>query len=695
MEIKNKLRNPLIAVILILLIAIIAILATVGIWKFRSKPVERVIVQKEYLKSEQESRNVCESPECITLAHQLLNWRDKNVDPCDNFYRASCGNYIEHNMVDGTRNTKKGKVVKRLIKEFLVQNHTSESKSEYTMKLLYQKCEALRNQTIFEHTHEHTMKEVLNDILSLGPWPMIEENWKASKFDLNAMLSNMAKLGHLDFGLFEVQLLHGKVVGVNVNYESVHNGEHKMHEIISAILTANNITFNSTKIDRSITEVYEFYEELKKNGTGFDKLRQFAPNIQFEKILKNLIHPETGDWTKLKSKIEHGDKVFNRFKGNKEVRNETLARILSNWLVLKFIENSYSTISWKASVAHDRACDDVVFHTLPRATLRAFVRNHFDRKNLKIVSEMLEETRKTYLEIIANTTWLSEEGKRRASLKMSTMKKLIGYPEEYDEEGKLDSTFGTLHVTESDSLYTIMKKIKRYRTELLMDFVAFELSLDPTRELMEVNAFYASYMNQMSIMIPFIDQPNMDPSFPAYAKYALTGNILGHEMGHSIDPAGIEWNEEGHYEKWMPKEDVKLYEERIRCLRDQYDNYDDPDFGKNLDSSRVINEIVADRHGIDATFHTYRRLNITNDPKMIGFEDVPSERMIYHVMALDYCAPRSVSTLEYTLQHTNHPTNSFRVNGIFSNLKSFAEAFNCPVGSPMNPEKKCELLVEK
>ncbi|CAL2031872.1 unnamed protein product [Caenorhabditis brenneri] len=61
----------------------------------------------------------------------------------------------------------------------------------------------------------------------------------------------------------------------------------------------------------------------------------------------------------------------------------------------------------------------------------------------------------------------------------------------------------------------------------------------------------------------------------------------------------------------------------------------------------------------------------------------------------DYCAPKSVSTLEYTLQHTSHPTNSFRINGIFSNLKSFAEAFNCPVGSPMNPEKKCELLVEK
>lgn len=38
-----------------------------------------------------------------------------------------------------------------------------------------------------------------------------------------------------------------------------------------------------------------------------------------------------------------------------------------------------------------------------------------------------------------------------------------------------------------------------------------------------------------------------------------------------------------------------------------------------------------------------------------------------------------------------HSTARLRVIGPVSNSEDFAKAFNCPVGSPMNPENKCNI----
>ena len=38
-----------------------------------------------------------------------------------------------------------------------------------------------------------------------------------------------------------------------------------------------------------------------------------------------------------------------------------------------------------------------------------------------------------------------------------------------------------------------------------------------------------------------------------------------------------------------------------------------------------------------------------------------------------------------------HAPRYARLNGVIQNFPQFAEAYNCPIGSIMNPEKKCPL----
>ena len=48
-------------------------------------------------------------------------------------------------------------------------------------------------------------------------------------------------------------------------------------------------------------------------------------------------------------------------------------------------------------------------------------------------------------------------------------------------------------------------------------------------------------------------------------------------------------------------------------------------------------------------------------------------------------------TLKVRISNLAHPPGQFRVLGSFQNIQHFANDFNCPEGSPMNPVDKCEV----
>ncbi|PIC29403.1 hypothetical protein B9Z55_020986 [Caenorhabditis nigoni] len=588
-DITTKSHHPM-KTITIVFIWIFALYAALLIVKNHEKPQPPSTPSRPALEPVKH-KGVCKSPECITLAHQLHNWRDVSVDPCQNFFKAVCGKYNEHSLLNHAHLHRNTKLVANVIKEHLHKDLSSSSKSENAMKIFFDKCEATNRMNLTQ-VDLNEKQEILKMIKQVGSWPMLNKSWNESEFDLNGKNGVIKKIK---------QIYSAPISKFDVN-------------------VSNMTTTDTEELEKDIVEI------LKVNNVLFD---------------------------------------------------------------LKSIQEDVRSI---AKLANDIAeLHSLVMNIFPLAALRVYVRNHYDKENLELASEMVEEIRENLIETFMQSTWLHETTRMRAIRKAELMKKVIGYPPEFEVPGALDNFFESVTFSDTESYFTTYNKALKLLQEQYSDYHSGFLSIAPDIRYVSSGAHYRPWENSLTMQIPLIDDPYFDSTYPEYARIASIGEVIGHEMGHGFDTTGRKRDENGEKYDWWTPEDSAEYDRKTQCLIDQYNNYDDPDFGKNLNGSKTVAEMAADLIGISVSLKTYNKVDFSKEPSIFGFEDEKPDKLFFHITALNWCRARDTTPLATQLT-LDHPTSSFRVNGVFSNMKSFAEAFNCPVGSPMNPKKKCELF---
>lgn len=78
------------------------------------------------------------------------------------------------------------------------------------------------------------------------------------------------------------------------------------------------------------------------------------------------------------------------------------------------------------------------------------------------------------------------------------------------------------------------------------------------------------------------------------------------------------------------------------------------------------------------------------EQKLPGLKFTPKQ-LFWISAGNTWCTKTRPEALKLQVLNGYHAPANFRINGPFSNSKFFANDFKCPVGSPMNPEKKCEV----
>ena len=167
---------------------------------------------------------------------------------------------------------------------------------------------------------------------------------------------------------------------------------------------------------------------------------------------------------------------------------------------------------------------------------------------------------------------------------------------------------------------------------------------------------------------------------PNYMNYGGAGYVTGHEMSHGIYHWTIETNSSRR-------------DSEFQCVVDQVETIPLPNGSPSPNGTLVISEMIADITAVNVSLTAYRKIQSkVQEQKMPGLTHFTNEQLFFLTQANTWCSNPDLLFAPYKWPTWgDHPEPYHRIVIPVMNSPDFAKAFKCPVGSPMNPVKKCKL----
>lgn len=132
------------------------------------------------------------------------------------------------------------------------------------------------------------------------------------------------------------------------------------------------------------------------------------------------------------------------------------------------------------------------------------------------------------------------------------------------------------------------------------------------------------------------------------------------------------------------------------CVENQYNSFEvGPGTGNPklfVNGGKTSLENVADIIGLQIAFKAFMKNGDHKD--FVSSNKFTKEQLFFISFAQDWCEAYASEEVERErlvrqMYVDYHAPSATRVMGTLANFEEFSKAFNCPVGSKYNPEKKC------
>jgi putative endopeptidase len=290
---------------------------------------------------------------------------------------------------------------------------------------------------------------------------------------------------------------------------------------------------------------------------------------------------------------------------------------------------------------------------------------------------------------IKELPWMSDATKVEAKAKLDAIRNKIGYPENWRD-------YSSLTVKRDDYLGNIQRseEFERSRNLAKLNKPVNEKEWGMTPPT--VNAYYSPSENDINFPAGILQPPFFDNSKDPAVNFGGIGTVIGHEMTHGFDDQGSKYDPKGNVRPWFTAEDRAKFTERTDCEVKEYDGFKVAE-GQNLNGKLTLGENTADNGGIRIAYQALEEVLAKQgaaaepgyvDGKRDGYT---AQQRFFLAFGQLWCQNQTEQNARVLAKTDPHSTGEWRTKGTLENFDEFGKAFGCKVGQPMMPMNSCRV----
>jgi putative endopeptidase len=246
---------------------------------------------------------------------------------------------------------------------------------------------------------------------------------------------------------------------------------------------------------------------------------------------------------------------------------------------------------WKRGVAATNSA-------LGEAVGRLYVAKYFPPADKAAAQALVKNLLAAFSKRIDSLEWMAPATRKEAHAKLAALKVGVGYPDRWRDYSNLQidarDAFGNAWRA---SVFDTYEKLAKLDKPVDRD----EWVMNPQL----VNAVNLPVLNALNFPAAILQPPFFNAKSPDAVNYGAIGSVIGHEISHSFDNNGAQFDSHGRMRDWWSPADYVHFKASTAALAKQFDAYRPfPDLAVN--GEQTLAENIADVAGLAAAYDAYR-----------------------------------------------------------------------------------------